>query len=105
MLTLITAWHASIQRSEKVFTALQVCLHFARKLLPQQERWQLDQFLEEWQATVPEVSLFLPTYSRSQVSSTSLDVEHSRKDIKVSEHTVRVSATVSPGCSDAQHPD
>ncbi|BDA43076.1 Sister chromatid cohesion protein DCC1 [Coccomyxa sp. Obi] len=31
-----------------------VCLHFARKLLTQQERWPLDQFLEEWQASVSE---------------------------------------------------
>ncbi|KAK9915250.1 hypothetical protein WJX75_006737 [Coccomyxa subellipsoidea] len=31
-----------------------VCLHFARKLLLQQERWPLDQYLEEWQASVPE---------------------------------------------------
>lgn len=35
---------------------VQVCLHFARKLLLQQERWPLDQYLEEWQASVPEVS-------------------------------------------------
>lgn len=36
--------------------AVQVCLHFARKLQQQQDRWPLDRFLEDWQASVPEVS-------------------------------------------------
>ena len=36
---------------------MQVCLHFGRKLLQEKERRPLDQFLEDWQAAVPEVRI------------------------------------------------
>jgi hypothetical protein len=46
---------------------LQVCLHFARNLLQQEGRRPLDQFLEEWQASVPEVRAPFLSRTRPQI--------------------------------------
>ena len=37
---------------------VQVCLHFARKLLRERSRWPVQAFMQAWQSSTPEVCLY-----------------------------------------------
>lgn len=36
---------------------MQVCLHFGRKLLRGRNQWSMNEFMQSWQGSVPEVCL------------------------------------------------